>query len=145
MIGAATPNEAPYEPLPIGLLLKQSATGDKVAQGALAAELFEAGNRGIVRPLEAWAGVELLARMTAAHGDPDDVRGLAVLLIARAEWERANGFPQVADNLAAEAVQMLDRLANDGDEDAAVSLVLAGKVVSADVLALARGPSLMEE
>lgn len=144
--GEPTLREEPgHEPLPFGLLLKQSAAGNCDAQGALAAELFEMGNAGLVRPLEAWAGVELLARMAAAHGDPNDVRGLAVLLIARGTWERANGYPEVAVSLEAEGVQILNRLADEGDEDATVSLVLAGKAVSKEVLAVARGPSMMED
>lgn len=38
-------------------------------QGAPAAGLFDMGNSGLVRPLEASAGVDLLTRMAAAHGD----------------------------------------------------------------------------
>lgn len=134
-----------YTPAPVGTLLKQSASGGCNAQGALAAELFEMGNRGFVRPLEAWAGVELLARMAAAHGDPADARGLALVLIGRAEWERANDFPEVANNLAAEAIQLLDRLADNGDEEAAAQLIVASRFCSTDVLDLARGPSLADE
>jgi hypothetical protein len=88
--------------------------------------------------------VELLARMTAAHGDRLDRRGLAGILFLRADWERAHGLPAVGENLQAEAIQILDALANAGDEEAGSMLVHAGDVCSAAVLELARGASLQE-
>ncbi|MFD1610850.1 hypothetical protein ACFSCW_03435 [Sphingomonas tabacisoli] len=132
----------PAEPIPS--MLSLCARGDKVAQGALAAELLEMGDKGIIRPLEAWAGVELMARLAASHGDPVDVRGLAAILCLRGDWEMDQGDKGVAENLYAEAVQIFDKLADAGDEEAAQTVLQAGRVFPVSVMEKARGASLME-
>jgi hypothetical protein len=130
------------EPVSHSTLFELSARGDKVAQGALAAEILVLGDQGHFRPLEAWGAVEVLARLAAVHGDPMDRRGLASVLFLRAAWEQQNGCPQRAINFQAEGVQILDKLADEGDEDAAASLNLAGSVADPAALQLARSETL---
>jgi hypothetical protein len=132
---------APAEPS----LLTLAAMGDREAQSAFAVDILEWGNQGLIRPLEAWAGVELLTRLAAVHREPADVRALASVLFLRGAWEREHGVAEVADNLEAEAIQILDDLANQGDDEASAQLLLAGKACSIRVLELARGESLREE
>jgi hypothetical protein len=125
-------------PAPQSKLFERSARGDKVAQGALAAEILLLGDQGHFRPLEAWGAVEVLARLAAVHGDPLDRRGLASVLFLRAEWEKQHGCPVRAVNFQAEGVQILDQLADEGDEDAAASLNLAGSIADPAAMQLAR-------
>lgn len=133
---------APEQPLPS--MLSLSARGDKVAQGALAAELLDLGNKGAIRPLEAWAGVEIMARLAASHGDPTDLRGLAAILCLRGDWEMDQGDRAIAENLYAEAVQLFDKLADNGDGEAEEAVLRAGRLFPAGVMEKARGASLIE-
>ena len=127
------------EPVPHSKLFELSARGDKIAQGALAAEILLLGDQGHFRPLEAWGAVEVLARLAAVHGDPVDRRGLASVLFLRGEWEKQHGCAHRAINFQAEAVQILNQLADEGDEDAAATLNLAGSIAEPAAMELARG------
>ena len=104
-------------------LLDQAARGCPAALSALLDQTLALGDDGTVRPVEALACAELLARMAASHGELVDFRRLASVLMMRANFERQHGSFDHAATLDAEALSILDIAADDGDE-------LAGRVLA---------------
>lgn len=118
-------------------------TFDRAARGcpvALSALLDEAIAHvsGEVRPVEALACAELLARMAASHGELVDFRRLASVLMMRANFERQHGSFDHAATLDAEALGVLDIAADDGDELAGRVLAEAASVMPAAPFQLLR-------
>lgn len=121
-------------------LLRQAACGDRHAQGVLAAEAIGLTTRGECDITEGLATAEILARLTTSHpgSDSTDYIGLASVLMLRAIIAKGVGETDDADVLEAEAIQILDRVADTGDEYAAELLVQAGQVCSLRAWAMAR-------
>lgn len=124
-------------------LFARAARGDHVAQGALVPQCLDAGQSGLLEPFQAVTLAEVYARMAAESGEAVDVRGLAGLLFIRGDLERGAGRADLADLYHAEGIQHLTRLADAGDEEAAVTLNMAGDVCSANALQIARGQPLI--
>jgi hypothetical protein len=61
------------------------------------------------------------ARLCAAHRMPLDVRKLAGALCLTSERTRRIGFDGAADNLMGESIAILERLADEGDDIAAMA------------------------
>ena len=68
------------------------------------------------------AGAEIFARMVAARGLPSDRQRLAAVLSLQAARCRALHLPDAAASLEVECLLMLNRLADEGSEEAAQSL-----------------------
>lgn len=116
----------------------QAARGCPVALSALLDETILHGDGGTVRPVEALACAELLARMAASHGELADFRRLASVLMMRANFERQHGSFDHAATLDAEALGILDIAADDGDELAGRVLAEAASVMPAAPFELLR-------
>lgn len=95
-------------------LFHQAARGSREAQAALVDVVLSADSS--LRQLEALAGAELFARMAAQHGELEDVRRLAGVLMMRAAYERTHGCVTTAAGVDAEALSLLEIAADGGDE-----------------------------
>lgn len=95
-------------------LFRQAAHGVREAQAALVNVVLTADPS--LRRLEALAGAELFARMAAQHGELEDVRRLAGVLMMRATYERHQGGETLAAGVDAEALSLLEIAADGGDE-----------------------------
>lgn len=124
-------------------LLPLAATGDRAAQATLASLAIEWGNQGLIAPIEAWTTADIFARMAASQGKPTDIHGLAGVLLMRAGWERQNGRLGESVTLQAEAVQLLDKLADAGSEEATTMLMAAGRVCDPNAFQIARDQPLV--
>lgn len=97
-------------------LLAQAAHGSREAQAALVDVIVSADTPLRTRQIEALIGAELFARMAAQHGELEDLRRLAGVLMMRASYEREHGCVTLAASLDAEALSLLEMGADDGDE-----------------------------
>jgi hypothetical protein len=118
--------------------LEQASRGCPLALSALLDQTLALGDDGTVRPVEALACAELLARMAASHGELVDFRRLASVLMMRANFERRHGSADHAATLDAEALGILDIAADDGDELAGRVLAEAASVMPAAPFELLR-------
>ena len=118
--------------------LVQASHGCPLALSALLDQTLALGDDGTVRPVEALACAELLARMAASHGELVDFRRLASVLMMRANFERRHGSVDHAATLDAEALGILDIAADDGDELAGRVLAEAASVMPAAPFELLR-------
>lgn len=119
-------------------LAQDAAQGSAVAQGAMAEHALLLGESGACRLVEALTGAELWARMAASHGAYEHIRQLVVILILRATFERNEGQAELSVALEAEALALLDAVANDGDEIAETTLAIAADTFSPEAFALLR-------
>ncbi|KQS04526.1 hypothetical protein ASG11_09915 [Sphingomonas sp. Leaf357] len=81
---------------------------------------------------------EVWARMAASHGAIVDVRRLVAVLMVRANYERSIGADDLADSVDAEAIGLLDVLAEAGDENAGAALASCGDYMPAGAFARLR-------
>ncbi len=106
-------------------LLTRAAHGDLEAQRVMAAQALNVLVAERVQPEEGFPTAELWARLAAGHGRAEDLRNLSTMLLARSGFvERAD--EHLADMLAAEALSLLDRAADLGDDEAARCLANVG-------------------
>lgn len=114
-------------------LLKLAAQGDLIAQRRITDILVEKAREGN-EPV-AWWSAEPTARLAASHGTSDDVRTLSGVLMAQAAHLKAGS--DAAINRHAEAVSLIDQLADAGDEQAAAQLAILPEEVSRAAVELA--------
>ncbi len=127
--------------LPNAELLAHAALGDGFAQ-AEAARAYLADTE--LRPLDALAGAELMARLAICHAVPDSARLLATVLMTRAGFEREHGDVSRAAGLDAEAMTLLEQAADAGDELAAQAIVTMGDLLPAASFRLLREMKAVE-
>jgi hypothetical protein len=105
-------------------LFAEAAYGDLLAQRILrnvttnAAFALGIGN---AHSLSAASEMTMMARLCAAHRQPEDARRLAGALCFTADAVRYFGNDEAADTLHGETIAILERLAADGDEYCAVA------------------------
>lgn len=107
-------------------VIRDAAGGDLSAQRAMRGIFIEAIDTvDMTSPLAILFGLEMVpyARLCAAHGDQEDARRLAAALWWTFAASRSAGFGDRAQNLAGEAVAILERLADQGDEVSSLAAV----------------------
>jgi hypothetical protein len=107
-------------------VVRKAAGGDLDAQRKLR-NVFTAAIQtvDVTSPLAVMFGIEMVpfARLCAAHGDMDDARVLASSLLWTFAASQSAGFAERSDKLAGEAVAILERLADRGDEIASLAAI----------------------
>jgi hypothetical protein len=104
-------------------LIRLAARGDLTAQRQIFRRLLDTLPACRAEQVEeVLGGAELAARMAASWGDPSDRKALAGLLQLRAELPTADHDQAVLNS--AECLVLLNRLAAEGDEQAAESVAL---------------------
>lgn len=126
----ATAKTSPLAVAPNGALgpiaskaIADAARGDVSAQR----QLFQACFDGICSPTEHPLNAQyvvmeamVVGRLIAAHGFPDDIRKFAAGLVQGANILRRAGRPDIADHMVAEAISVLEQMADCGDDLSAV-------------------------
>lgn len=105
---------------------RRAAGGDLDAQRTMRNVFTSAIHEvDVTSPLAVMFGVEMVpyARLCAAHGDMDDARVLASSLYWTFAASQSAGFGDSGESLAGEAVAILERLADQGDEIASLAAV----------------------
>lgn len=124
-IGPCPPAVAPNGALgPIASkAIEEAARGDLLAQRQLFQACFDAICSPAEHPLNAqYIAMEtmVIGRLIAAHGVPEDIRKFAAALVQGANVLRRAGRPDIADHMVAEAISVLEQLADCGDDLSAV-------------------------
>ena len=102
--------------------IEKAAKGDLAAQRVLFSACLDAVTSPAEHPLNAqYVAMELMVigRLVAAHGLPEDIRRLAAALVGGANVLRRAGRPDIADHMVAEAISVLEQMADCGDDLAA--------------------------
>lgn len=99
-------------------LLERAASGDRAAQREVRNIMAASTREGLCERFEGLVALELWARIAATSGTVDDLRELASALLGRIDYENARSPEDVGCRATyeAEAMQLLSRLADMGDE-----------------------------
>lgn|GEM_PF-6622843 len=97
-------------------ILVAAAKGDPSSLRALTQVAYESTSApGVSKPL-AYMEAITLARLTAAHGNPTDVRVIIYLLSEFAAFWSEQGEPALALHFEAQALHVAEAFAEDGDD-----------------------------
>lgn len=120
-----------------GPILEMAAKGDHAAQSLMVDHVIACANAGQVPVGVALGAAEVFARMAAECGEFGQRRKLAGVLLWQAENLWSSGYCQRSQIYQTEAVEMMNRLADDGDEDTAALLSQYADAFNPNILKLA--------
>ena len=120
-----------------GPVLDLAAKGDHAAQAYMVDHVIACANAGLIPIATALGSAEAFARMAATSGEIRHRQKLGGLLLWQSEHFRNIGMSAQSDIYQVEAVAMMTRLADEGDEDCAALLSTCADAFSPKILKLA--------
>ncbi|MFZ5703819.1 MAG: hypothetical protein ACOY5R_00970 [Pseudomonadota bacterium] len=117
--------------------IARAAKGDPDAQGAFVHWAVSLADSGQMPLAECAVMAELMGRMAAAHGRPEDRSVLVLALQLSARAARASGRTEAAMGFEAECVALLNEAADEGCEGSADLLMSWADILAPETIALA--------
>jgi len=118
-------------------VLALAANGDRPAQARMVDHVVGCAEAGQVPLGIALGAAEVFARMAAESGEPAHLRKLGGVLLWQSENLWNSGYYERSRIYQVEAVELLNKLADDGDEEAGALIAAYGGAFSPDILRLA--------